>query len=73
MKIHRAPVLWKKEGELVTIMSKNGVYQLNRPASELWLGLDGKDLKKNKVFTDFFENLLESGLIEVLDDRSPSY
>ena len=66
MRIKRAPVVWKKEDGRVIIMSKKGVFLLNKSASRLWESFDGGEVEIKDAST-FVDVLLKAGLVEVTD------
>jgi hypothetical protein len=45
MMVRRAFVSWKRENGRVLIMSKDGVFLLNKKGSELWESFDGRSIK----------------------------
>lgn len=65
MTLMRAPVVWKMESGRVIIMTRKGIYLLNREASEIWQSLDGMQEFENHHIVD---DLISEGLLERADD-----
>jgi hypothetical protein len=67
VKVRRMPVIWKNHEDRVLIMSKDGVFLLNKKAAMLWKSFTGETIRKEDSWP-FIKSLLDLKLIEVSDD-----